>query len=184
MKEDSVRKKMQEVIGLVITDISSIRTGKATPALVEELSVSVYGGQQEMKVNELATISTTDAQTLIIEPWDKSIIGEIKKGIESANIGMNPSIDGEIIRITLPPLTTEDREKYIKLLSSKLESGKVMIRQVRRDALKEIRVQYEDKQVSEDEKFNQEKKLQDITDEYVGKIDEAGETKKKELLQI
>ena len=184
MKEDSVKNKMQEVIGLVITDISSIRTGKATPVLVEELSVSVYGGQQEMKVNELATISTADAQTLIIEPWDKSIIGEIKKGIESANIGMNPSIDGEIIRITLPPLTTEDREKYIKLLSSKLESGKVMIRQVRRDALKEIRVQYEDKQVSEDEKFNQEKKLQDITDEYVGKIDKAGEAKKKELLQV
>jgi len=184
MQESSVKKKMQEVIGLVVSDVSSLRTGKATPALVEDLSVSVYGGQQEMKVNELATISTIDAQTLTIEPWDKSIIGEIKRGIDSANIGMNPSIDGEIIRITLPPLTTEDREKYIKLLSSKLESGKVMIRQVRRDALKEIRVQYEEKQLSEDEKFNQEKKLQDITDEYIGKINEAGEAKKKELLQI
>ena len=184
MQETSVRKKMQDVIGLVVSDVSSLRTGKATPALVEDLSVSVYGGQQEMKVNELATISTTDAQTLTIEPWDKSIIGEIKRGIDAANIGMSPSIDGEIIRITLPPLTTEDREKYIKLLSSKLESGKVMIRQVRRDALKEIRVQYEDKQVSEDEKFNQEKKLQDITDEYIGKINEVGEAKKKELLRV
>jgi ribosome recycling factor len=121
---------------------------------------------------------------LIIDPWDKSIIGEIRQGILAANIGLNPAIDGEIIRISLPPLTTEDREKYVKLLSTKLENGRVMIRQVRKEALRDIRRSFEEKEISEDEKFNLEKRLQEITDEFMEKISKVGETKKQELLQI
>jgi ribosome recycling factor len=97
---------------------------------------------------------------------------------------MNPSIDGEIIRITMPPLTTEDREKYVKLLSTKLENGKVIIRQVRADEMHEIKKKFEAKEMTEDEKFGSEKKLQEITDEFVGKIEEMGGKKKAELLQI
>ncbi|MEJ2441508.1 MAG: ribosome recycling factor [Patescibacteria group bacterium] len=175
---------MQDVLDMVITDIGTIRTGRATPALIEELVVAAYGGTQRLKVNELATITSPDPQTLVIDPWDKSIIGEIKQGILSANIGFNPSIDGEIIRISLPPLTTEDREKYVKLLSTKLESGRVMIRQVRSEAMREIKKDFEEKKISEDEKFGQEKKLQEITDEFVEKIDKAGENKERELLQV
>jgi ribosome recycling factor len=175
---------MQDVLDMVIADIGTIRTGRATPALIEELIVAVYGGTQKLKVNELATITSPDPQTLVIDPWDKSIIGEIRQGILSANIGFNPSIDGEIIRINLPPLTTEDREKYVKLLSTKLESGRVMIRQIRSDVMREIKKNFEGKEISEDEKFGQEKKLQEITDDFVGKIDEAGENKEKELLQV
>lgn len=184
LDEASVRSRMQEVLDMVIADINSIRTGRATPALIEDLEVSVYGGQQKLKINELATITAPDAQTIILDPWDKSIIGEIRQGILTANVGLNPAIDGEIMRINLPPLTTEDREKYVKLLSGKLENGRIMIRQVRSDIMKGIRKDFEEKQVSEDEKFNQEKRLQEITDEFVGKIDEAGENKKQELLQI
>lgn len=184
MDEDGVRKKMSEVLDLVTSDIASIRTGRATPALVEDLEVVVYGGQQKLKVNELATISSTDSQTIVIEPWDKSIIGEIKKGIESANIGLNPGIDGEIVRINLPPLTTEDREKFVRLLSTKIENGRVMIRQIRGDAMREIKAAFEEKELSEDEKFNREKRLQEITDEFIEKIEKAGEVKKQELLQI
>ena len=184
MDETSVRSKMQEVIDLVLGDVASIRTGKATSGLVDDISVMAYGGAQQLKVQELATITTTDAQTLVIDPWDKSIIGDIKKGIQEANIGLNPSVDGEIIRISLPPMTTEDREKYIKLLSTKLENGKVMIRQIRGDAMKEIKNAFEEKELSEDERFNQEKRLQEITDEYVEKIDGIGANKKKELLQV
>lgn len=184
MDEPSIRHRMQQILDLVLSDIGSIRTGRATPALVEKLEVAVYGGQQKLKVQELATISASDAQTLVVDPWDKSIIGEIAKGILSANVGMNPSIDGDIIRISFPPLTTEDREKYVKLLSTKLEGAKVMIRQIRGDAMHEIKKEFEAKEITEDEKFSQEKSLQGLTDEMIGKIEEMGERKKEELLQI
>lgn len=184
MDEDGIRFKMKDVLDLIVSDISSIRTGKATPALIEDLEISTYGGQQKLKVNELATITASDSQTIIIDPWDKSIIGEIKKGIESANIGMAPNIDGEIIRITLPPMTAEDRGKYVRLLSTKIENGRVMIRQIRSDAMRDIKKAFEEKELSEDEKFNEEKELQEITDEFVEKIEKAGESKKQELLQI
>lgn len=184
MDKDIVRSKMQEVLDMVIADIGSIRTGRAAPALLQDLEVSVYGGQQKLKVNELATVTAPDSQTLVADPWDKSIIGEISKGIQAANVGLNPSIDGEIIRINVPPLTTEDRNKYVKLLSTKLENGKVMIRQIRGEAMKDIRKDFEEKKFSEDEKFNQEKELQKTTDEFTDKIDEAGKNKEQELLQI
>ena len=175
---------MQSSLDAVIGDISGVRTGRATPSLVENIVCPAYGGTQRLKILELATISAPDPSQIIINPWDKSIIGDIKKGIMEANIGMNPSIDGEIIRIAMAPLTTEDREKYVKLLSGKLENGKVIIRQVRADEMHEIKKKFEDKEITEDEKFADEKKLQEITDEFVKKIDEIGEKKKVELLQI
>src|SRR4030065_1333123 len=128
MDESSIRNKKKQVVNLVLSDISSLRTGRATSAVIDSLLVDVYKGQQKLKIQELATITSTDAQTLVIDPWDKSIIGEIRQGILAANVGMNPSVDGQIIRISFPPMTTEDREKYTKLLSVKLESGRVMIR--------------------------------------------------------
>jgi ribosome recycling factor len=184
MDESSVRSKMQFSLNAVASDIAGIRTGRATPALVENIVCPAYGGTQRLKVVELATISAPDPSQIIINPWDKSIIGDIRKGIMEANIGMNPSIDGEIIRITMPPLTTEDREKYVKLLSTKLETGKVVIRQIRADEMHEIKKKFEAKEITEDEKFGSEKRLQEITDEFVGKIEEMGEKKKLELLQI
>jgi len=175
---------MSEVVDLITSDIGAIRTGRAAPALVEGLEIAVYGGAQKLKIQELATISAPDTQTLVIDPWDKSIIGEIKQGILAANVGINPMIDGEIIRIALPPLTTEDREKYVKLLSAKLENGRVMTRQIRGNVMHEIRKKFEAKEITEDEKFAQEKRLQEITDEFIGKIEAVGERKKAELIQI
>jgi ribosome recycling factor len=184
MEEAVYRPRMQSVIDLVSSDIGAIRTGRATSALIQGLEVSVYGGQQKLKVQELATISVPDPQMIVIDPWDKSIIGEIRQGILQANIGMNPSLDGELIRIKLPPLTSEDREQYVKLLSTKLENGRIMIRQIRADIMHEIKKRFEAKEISEDDKFAQEKLLQEITDEFVEKIDEMGEAKRAELLQI
>lgn len=184
MDDVSIRSKMKQVLDLVTTDVASIRTGRASPGLVEDLEVAVYGGQQKLKIQELATISAPDAQTIVIDPFDKSIIGEIRKGIMSANIGLNPSIDGEILRISLPPLTSEDRQKYVKLLSTKLENGRIMIRQIRGDAMRDIKESFEKKELSEDEKFQQEKRLQEITDGFTEKIDAVGDAKEKELLQI
>lgn len=184
MDETSVRNKMQSVIGIVASEMSSIRTGRATPGLVENMSVAVYGGQQTMRIQELGSVTAPDTQTIVISPWDKSIIGDIRKGILEANVGMNPSIDGEILRISFAPLTTEDREKYVKLLSAKLENGRVMVRQVRADEMHMIKSSFEKKVITEDEKFAQEKKIQELTDEYIGKIDSMGEEKKKELLSL
>lgn len=184
MDEDKVRSRMQEVVDLITSDIGGIRTGRAVPSLIEDLEIEAYGGQQTLQIKELAGISAPDSSTLVVEPWDKSIIGDIRKGIMAANIGMNPSIDGEIIRISLPPLTTEDREKYVKLLSSKIENGRVMIRQIRSDAVKEIKDAFENKEISEDERFNLEKRLQDITDDFIEEIEKVGERKEKEIRQI
>ena len=184
MDEASIRSRMQQVLDLVTSDIGSIRTGRATPALVESLELSVYGATQKLKLVELATISVPDPQSLVIEPWDKSIIGEINQGIMIANIGMNPAIDGEIIRISLPTLTTKDREKYVKLLSTKLENGRIMIRQIRGEAMHEIKKKFEAKELSEDEKFAQEKRVQEATDQFIKNIEELGAKKKQDLMQL
>ena len=184
MDELQTRNKMQGALDALIGAISGIRTGRATPALVQNLEVSVYGGTQRLRILELASVTASDPQTLVIDPWDKSIIGEIRKGIEAANIGMNPSIDGEVLRISFPPMTTEDREKYVKLLSVKLEEARVQVRQIRADVMHGIKEEFEDKKIREDEKFAFEKNLQTLTDEFVGKIERAGETKKSELLQL
>lgn len=184
MDEASVRSKMQSTLDVVASDIAGIRTGRATPSLIENIIVPAYGGTQRLRVLEVAGISAPDPTQLVISPWDKSIIGDIRKGILEANLGMNPSIDGEIIRITFPPLTTEDREKYVKLLSQKLEVGKVAIRQVRADEMHDIKKKFEEKELTEDQNFAFEKKIQEITDEFVGKIEAMGEKKKVELLQI
>src|SRR3990167_1625912 len=115
MDEANIRVKMQSALDLVRADVGSIRTGRASPALVEDLVITAYGGTQKLKVIELATIHASD-QTLLISPFDKSISLEIKKGIEEANVGLNPQVTGQDIRINLEPLTQEDRENYIKIL--------------------------------------------------------------------
>lgn len=180
----SVSQKFQKVVDSVASDISGIRTGRATPSLVENIMVPAYGGTQMMRVMEVASITAPDTQMLVISPWDKSIIGDIRKGILEANMGMNPSIDGEVIRIAFPPLTTEDREKYVKILSGKLENGKVMIRSVRADEMHDIKKHLEAKEITEDDARDFEKQTQDLTDLYIGKIETMGESKKQELLTI
>ena len=184
MNEAEIRNAMEEVLHTLSEDVSSIRTGRATSALVENIVISAYGGAQRLKIMELAGITAPDTGTLVIEPWDKSIIGEIRQGILAANIGMNPSIDGEIIRISMPPLTGEDREKYVKLLHAKLENARIMVRQVRGDAMRDIKTSFEKKGITEDDKHDLEEKLQKITDEFTDKIEERGKTKEAELRAI
>jgi ribosome recycling factor len=152
--------------------------------LVENIVVSAYGGAQRLKVMELATITVLDTHTLAIEPWDKSIIGEIRQAILAANVGMNPAMDGEMLRISMPQLTGEDREKYIKLLGTKLEHTRIVLRQIRGDVMKDIKLKFEAKEITEDDKFAHEEKLQKLTDEFVAKVEERGKAKEAELRQI
>ncbi|MBI2007237.1 MAG: ribosome recycling factor [Candidatus Blackburnbacteria bacterium] len=188
MDEQSIRQRMQSALDAVRQDAGSIRTGRATPALVENIIVNAYGGPpaggQKLRVMELATITAPDPQSIVVSPWDKSIIGDIKKGIEQANIGLTPVLAGEVIRINIPPLTSEDRENYIKILHQKLENGRIAVRQIRQEGMHEVRDAFEKKEISEDQKVLREKNLQEITDEYIRKIEEAGEMKEKELRSL
>ena len=178
------RQNMQKALDVTRQDISSVRSGRATPALVENMVVSVYAGTQRLKLMELATITAQDAKTILISPFDVSITSEIAKGIQVANSGLTPSVDGEAIRISLPPLSEERRKEYIKLVGAKLEAGRIMVRQVRHESLRDVKRLLDEKQITEDQNKSAEKKIQELTDDMVQEIDEIGRKKEEELLQI
>ncbi|MDD4410319.1 MAG: ribosome recycling factor [Candidatus Shapirobacteria bacterium] len=173
-----VKTRMEKISALFANDIASIRTGRATPGLIENVVVTVYNGQK-MKLIELGSIGVPDVRSLTFEPWDQPIIREIANGISVANIGMTPVVDGSIIRMSLPMLTVEQREDYIKLLGRKLEGARVMIRDARADFRFDLQKAKQDKSVSEDELKRDETELQKTTDLYVTKLEEMA--KKKEL---
>jgi len=181
---NSTRERMKKAIEVTRVDLSSIRSGRATPALVENIVVAVYGATQHLKVMELATISTVDSKTLVISPYDPSILAEIERGIAAANVGLNPVVDGEILRITIPPLSEERRQDYIKLARVKLEAGKVMVRGVRHDAMKELDGAMGRKDWGEDEKKAGEKKVQELTDEMIAELEAMEAKKEAELMQV
>lgn len=178
--QQEVKNSIQKVLDVLKTDLGTIRTGRETPSLVENVVVTVYGGTTKLKVMEVATVGASDPQTLVITPYDQSIIEEIRKGIQEANIGMNPSVDGQVIRISLPPLSKERREELIKLMKHKLENGKVMIRQVRHDAMDTLKK----KDLPEDDQKRLEKEVQKIIDDTTMQIETLGKQKEEELLQL
>lgn len=177
----STKKRIEKVLEVIKGDISTLRTGRATPLLIENIVISVYGGSTKLKIMELATVGVTDARTLVLTPFDPSIIQEIQKGIQEANIGFTPVIDGHIIRISIPQLSQERREELIKAMRHKLENGKIMVRQVRHEAMIEIKKEFEDR---EDDVKRLEKEVQKLVDETMEMIEEIGKQKEKELLQI
>lgn len=177
------REKMEKVLEVVRQDLATVRTGRATPALVENILISCYQGTQKLKLLELATILTQDPQTLVIHPFDLSIIQEIRKGILAANLGLNPSIDGDLMRINMPPLTEERRQQMIRLTRQKLESGRIMIRQIRHEAMAEIKRKFEAEEIGEDERLKKEKEMQALTEKMISEIEVIGEEKEKELHQ-
>lgn len=184
MDINELKQKMLKAIDVLKGDLGTIRTGRATPALVENIVINAYGGTQKLRVMELTTIGATDHQTLVLTPFDQSIIGEIVKGIMEANVGLNPMIDGNVIRISIPSLSEERRAEFVRLMHQKLEGGKVMIRQIRHEAMAEIRRKFLAKEMAEDEKAHLEKQIQELTDEMMAEIEVLGEHKEAELLKI
>lgn len=177
----NTRADMQKALDVLQQDVSTLRTGRATPSLVENISVSVYGGTQKLRVLELATVGALDHQTLTVTPFDGSILDEIRKGIMEANVGFTPVVDGPLIRISVPTLSEDRRAELVALMRQKLENGKIMVRQMRQEAMNDSR---KNSQASEDEKSRIEKEVQNITDEYMGQIDLLGKKKEEELMQI
>jgi ribosome recycling factor len=179
-----LRNKMAKAMEVTQNDLSSIRSGRATPSLVENIRISAYGGTQVMKLMEMATITTSDAKTILIQPYDPSVIHEISKGILEANVGLNPAVDGEVIRIPLPPLSEERRQEYIRLVKTKIEAGRVMVRQIRHDSMAQIRKDSLEKIITEDDKHLYEKKVQEVTDEIINSLDILCRKKEDDLMQI
>jgi len=179
-----MQQKMQKALLVLQQDLATVRTGRATPALIENVVVSVYAGAQRLRIKELATISASDPQTLVLQPFDPSITGEIQKGIMEANIGLTPSSDGNIIRISIPPLSQERRLELIKLMKQKLENGRIAIRQIRQDARNNVRKKHNNKEISEEQMYAIDKDIQRITDDTIVPVDEMGRRKEAELLQI
>ena len=173
--------KIGKVLDILKGDLDTIRTGRATPSLVENIIINAYGGTAKLKVMELATIGAIDTQTLVITPFDPSIIGEIQKGIEAANAGFTPNIDGNLIRISIPPLSQERRGELIKAMRLKLENGKIMVRQVRHEAMDDIKKEFAG---LEDDIKRQEKEVQKIVDDTVETIENWGQQKEEELMKI
>lgn len=179
-----VKEKMMKAIHVLQEDLGTIRTGRASPALVENVVVSSYENTQHLMVKEMATITTDGPRMIIISPFDPSIIKDIEKGINAANLGLNAYIDGHVVRISIPQLTAERREEYIKLAHTKLEGGRVMIRQVRHEVMTDLKHKFEAKDLSEDDKKRLEKEIQLLTDEMMGEIEVLREKKEGELREI
>lgn len=184
MNLEDVKQKMTKVVDFVKSDISTIRTGRASTALVENMLINAYGGSTKMRVLEMATVSTPDAQSLMISPYDSGTIGDIRRDIEAANTGLQPVIDNNVIRIAVPPLSSERRQEYVKLLHTKLEDGRVKVRQTRHEKMGELKRQFEDKTITEDIRVGAENDLQKLTDSFMLEIEALGKAKEAELLTV
>ena len=184
MDLEDVKIKMAKVMEVTKVDMAGIRTGRATTALVENIVIGAYGGTAKMKVLELATITVPDAQSLMITPYDNSIIGDIRRDIEAANVGLTPRIDNNVIRVSVPALTTERREEFVKMAHKKMEDARVKARQVRHEKMGEIKRAAEDKTLNEDEVTKLEEDLQKITDKIMEEIELLGKAKETELMTV
>lgn len=178
------KQRMEKAFTILKDDFGTVKTGKANPQLVESVVIRAYGGSALLKVNELATIHVQDASTVIITPFDHSVLGDIEKGISDSQMGLGISVDGSLIRITVPPLTQERREEFVKLIHTKTENGKIMIRQARQESNDDIAKMKKNSEITEDDEKRLEKEVQKLTDEYVEKIEETSKLKVQELMTV
>ena len=178
---EGAKNKMAKVLGLFQEDIASIRTSRANPALIENIIVTVYEGASQLKIKELASITSEGPNTLLIQPWDPKVSKDIVRALGVSEIGLSVTVSGEVIRAIMAPLSTQRREEYIRLLKKRLESVRVMIRRIRAEERSEILGQKEAGEISEDEAFRLEEKLQELTDSQIDKIGQLGNRKVTEL---
>ncbi len=177
-----IEERMEKAVSALRTDLMGIRTGRASPALVEKLPVDAYGGT--MPLNQMATIAVPEPRLLTIRPWDPSVIGAIEKAILKSDLGLTPNNDGRIIRLVIPSLTDERRHDLGRIVNRRVEEGRVAIRNIRRDGLKDLGDLEKSKEISEDEFYQAKESLQELTDEYIKKIDELGEQKQAEIMEV
>jgi ribosome recycling factor len=179
---DDGRAQMQKAVGHTQSEFATVRTGRAAPALVERIRVDYYGS--EVPLQQIAGISVPEARLLIVTPYDKSALGAIEKAIQNSDLGINPSNDGNIIRLTFPQLTEERRKEMVKVVRSKAEDGRVAIRNARRSVRQGLEKFEKDGEMSSDELERAEKQLDGITKQFVDEIDRLLQHKEQELLEV
>jgi ribosome recycling factor len=174
--------KMKASVRVFREDLASIRTGHASPALIEHVKVEYAGVPTPL--NQTASISAPEAGLLVIQPWDKSSINNIEKAILKSELGLNPSNDGNIIRISIPPLSEERRQELIKVVHKRVEERKIAVRNLRHDTLNELKKLEKDKEISQDEQARAQDQLQKLTDHYISEIEQIGQDKEKGLMEV
>jgi ribosome recycling factor len=177
-----VQQKMDRAVEALKRELGNLRTGRATPALLENVPVEYYGTPTPLK--QLASISAPDARAILVQPWDKQALREIERSLMKSELGFNPSNDGNVITVPIPPLTQERRQDLVKVLKRKVEDGKVSIRNIRRDGVETLRKLERDKAISQDENRRSQEQIQKVTDAHIKTMDEVGEAKEAEILQV
>ncbi len=174
--------KMQKTVQILKREMETIRSGRATSALVDQIMVEAYGTSTPL--SQLASVSVPEARLLLIQPWDRSIVGSVQKAIQKSDLGLNPMSDGEILRLVIPPPTEERRKELVKVVHKRVEDAKIAVRNVRRDALEELRKLEKDKKVSKDESMRATDKLQKLTDRFIGEVSKVGADKESEIMEV
>ncbi len=177
-----VEQQMEDTLDAVRREFAAIRTGKATPALLDTVRVEAYGSR--LPLNQVATVSTPEPSLLVVQPFDKSLIPEVEKGIMQADLGLNPANDGTVIRVPVPSLNEERRREMVRLLSKNAEEGRVSIRHARREGNDEGKERVKEGELSDDEGRRAMDEIQKLTDQYIGKIDSMMESKEKEIMTV
>ena len=178
----AIEPKMQRAVDAMERDFSGIRTGRASTALVERITVDYYGTQTPL--NQLAGISVPESPQIVIQPWDRSVLGAIEKAIQKSDIGLVPNVDGTVVRLNIPPLTEERRKDLVRVVHKRMEEARVEIRNIRRDAADDLKKEERDGEVGADESHRQLETLQRTTDRFVGEVDRLGGVKEQEVLEV
>lgn len=175
-------RRMQKAVEALRHDLGSIRTGRANAALLERIQVDYYG--TPTPVSQVATISVPEARLLVIQPWDRKLLGDIEKAIQKSDLGINPNNDGQVIRLAIPPLNEERRREMVKILHKKLDEHKVAVRNIRRDVHEKLRESEKKKEISEDELRRSTERLNKLTDRFIDEMEKVGKAKELEILEV
>jgi len=173
---------MEKTLDVLRRDYATLRAGRASPALLERVSVDYYG--QAMPINQVAQVTVPDPRMLVIQPWDRSILGELEKALLRSDLGVTPTNDGQVLRVTMPQLTEERRRDLVRIVHKKAEDERVAIRNLRREAMDRLKRQEKDGDLSEDDARRLEDQVQKLTDQHIQEIDRAAQAKEKEILEV
>ncbi len=182
MSTSAAKERMDRALEAMRREFAGVRTGKASPALLDSVRVEAYGGH--MPLNQVGTVSVPEPRLLTVQPWDRTLIKAIEKALQESDLGLNPSNDGSMIRIPIPALTEERRREYVRLLHKMAEEGRVAIRQARKDANDEIKQRQKDGELSEDDSRREQDDVQKLTNQYVERVDELLKRKEAEVLEV
>ena len=175
-------RRMQKAVDALKQDLGAIRAGRASATLVDRITIEYYGAPTPL--NQVASISAPEARLLVIQPWDRKLLVDIEKAIQKSDLGINPTNDGQVIRLSIPPMSEERRRDLVKSVHKKLDEHKVAVRNIRRDVQDKLREREKKKEVSEDELKRSTEKLQKLTDRFIEDMDKAGKTKEVEILEV